>query len=94
MKRTPTFEQLREHQELAVIYPDSGRRFRVSLRSWGECLWAIRVYPEQPQPSVASNPFVTAHRLMMRPAIEEWLERLHLMPKGNGQRDIKKCGKL
>jgi hypothetical protein len=47
MKRPPTFEQLREHRELAVINPDSGRRFRVSLRGWGECLWAIRVYPDQ-----------------------------------------------
>ena len=79
MKRPPTFEQLREHRELAVINPDSGRRFRVSLRGWGECLWAIRVYPDQRKDSDSGNPFATAHRLMTRSTREEWLERLRLL---------------
>jgi hypothetical protein len=78
MKRRPTFEQLREHQERSVIHPDSGR-FRVSLRSWGGCLWAIRVHPDQRQSLDAINPFVTAHRLMERATIEQWLERQRLL---------------
>lgn len=82
MKRHPTFEQLREHQELSVIYPDSERRFRVSLRSWGGCMWAIRVYPDQRQALDSTNPFVTAHRLMERATIEQWLERLRLLRIG------------
>jgi hypothetical protein len=82
MKPHPTFEQLREHKELSVIYPDTGKCFRVSLRSWADCLWAIRVYPYQRHPSDAVNPFVTAHRLMPRAMIEQWLESLRLLRLG------------
>ena len=78
MNRRPTFEQLREARELAVINPDNGKRFRVSLRDWEGCLWAIRVYPYRPRAVDRENPFVTAHRLVPRESIEDWLGRLWL----------------
>jgi hypothetical protein len=87
MKPRPTFAQLRQHKELLVINPENGLRFRVSLRSWCDCLWFVRVYPYQRHPSDADNPFVTAHRLMPRDAIEEWLERLRLARIGTEQKD-------
>ena len=78
MKRNPTFYQLRETKKLDVINPATGARFRISLRDWAGCLWAIRVYPQSPSSSDHDNPYVTAHRLTSRDAIEEWLSRLRL----------------
>ena len=78
MKRCPTFEQLCEHRELAVVYPETGLRFRVSLRDWEGCLWAVRIYPDQMRPHDRDDPFVTAHRLLSRDTIEDWLGRLRL----------------
>ena len=79
MKRHPTFEQLREHRELPVINPATGRRFVISLRDWQGALWAVRVLPAAPRPADKINPFVQKHRLLARPVIEEWLERLRLV---------------
>ena len=70
MNRAPTFEELREKRKLDVIYPETGARFRVSLRDWEGCLWAIRVYPHTPSSCDKDNPYVTAHRMMSRDAIE------------------------
>ena len=86
MKPYPTFEQLREHRELPVINPATGRRFVISLRSWGGCMWAIQVYPDQRQALDSTNPFVTAHRLMNRDTIEQWLERLRRLRIGDEER--------
>jgi hypothetical protein len=79
MKRHPTFEQLREHRELPVINPVTGRCFVVSLRDWQGALWAVRVFPAAPRPADKINPFVQKHRLLGRPVIEEWLDRLWLV---------------
>jgi hypothetical protein len=74
----PTFEQLREFRKLDVINPENGARFRVSLRDWRECLWAIRVYPQKSIFPDKDNPFVKAHCMMDRHDIEDWLSRLIL----------------
>ncbi len=74
----PTFTQLRERRELRVVNPQNGVRFDISLADWQGALWAVRVRPEKLRPTDFDNPFVTAHRLMSRPAIEEWLGRLLL----------------
>lgn len=79
MTRRPTFELLRERRELSVVNPDTGTRFAISLRDWQGSLWAVRVRPEQLRPADFDNPFVTAHRMMSRPAIEEWLGRLRVL---------------
>lgn len=78
MKRHPTFEQLREHRELPVINPVTGRRFTISLRDWHGALWAVRVLPAAPRPADKFNPFVQKHRLLAQPVIEEWLDKLRL----------------
>ncbi len=80
MTRRPTFELLRERRELAVINPDNGVRFDISLRDWQGCIWAIRVHPHKPRPIDLENPFVTAHRIMQREDIEAWLGRLRCRP--------------
>ncbi len=81
MKRHPTFEQLREVRELNVVNPDTGVHFRISLRDWADCLWAIRVHPRCASSCDRDNPYLTAHRLMGRETIEEWLSRLELSPR-------------
>ena len=78
MTRRPTFELLRERRELSVVNPDTGTRFAISLRDWQGALWAVRVRPRELHATDWDNPFVTAHRMMSRPAIEEWLRRLQL----------------
>ena len=42
-------------------------------------LWAVRVLPAAPRPADKFNPFVQKHRLLSRPVIEEWLDRLRLV---------------
>jgi hypothetical protein len=74
----PTFEQLREFRELNVVNPENGARFRVSLQDWRECLWAIRVYPQDPRFPDKDNPYVKGHCMMDRHKIEDWLSRLKL----------------
>ena len=74
----PTFEMLREHRELRVMYPATRRRFIVSLREWQGALWGIKVVPDSPGEKDAFNPFVQKHRLLARADIEAWLERLRL----------------
>lgn len=78
MKKKPTFEFLSEQRELPVINPATGAHFTVSLRDWQGALWAVRVKPAVPRPADKGNPFVQRHRLMARPVIEAWLERLNL----------------
>jgi len=78
MKHRPTFELLRERRELAVLNPDNGARFTISLRDWQGLLWAVRVRPSVWSGRDWDNPFVTAHRLLSREAIEAWLGRLRL----------------
>jgi hypothetical protein len=70
MKRKPTFELLSGRRELPVINPAMGRRF---------VIWAVRVLPAAPCPADKVNPFVQKHRLLSRPVIEEWLDRLRLV---------------
>ena len=73
----PTFALLREKRRLRVSNPENGARFTISLRDWQDLLWAVKVEPElrwrQP-----SNPYTTAHRIMARRRIEEWLAELRL----------------
>jgi hypothetical protein len=78
MKRAPTFEQLREHRKLPVVYPETGRRFTISLWDWEGVLWGVRVLPDKPRPSDADNEIVQSHRMVSRAWIEEWLGRLRL----------------
>ena len=80
MSGRPTLEMLREHRELRVVYPATGRRFTVSLRDWQGALWAVKVVPETPGASDAFNPFVRQHRLLARSCIEDWLACLRLSP--------------
>ena len=75
----PTFELLSERRELPVINPATGRRFIISLRDWQGALWAVRVLPAAARPADKINPFVQKHRLLARPVIEEWLQRLRLV---------------
>ena len=89
MTRRPTFELLRERRELAVLNPDTGTRFDISLRDWQGSLWAVRVRPETLRAVDFDNPFVTAHRMMSRPAIEDWLGRLRLLvTRGRAARSL------
>ena len=84
MKRTaahaPTFALLREKRRLAVCNPENGARFTISLRDWEEIIWAVRVHPD-PEWRHHVTPHTTAHRMMSRIAIENWLEGLR-MTKG------------
>jgi hypothetical protein len=79
MSRRPTFEMLRERGELQVVYPATRRRFTISLRDWAGVLWAVKIIPAVPQAADGFNPFAQQHRLLSRPCIEEWLERLRLV---------------
>ncbi len=67
-----------QRRELSVIYPETGKRFTITLRDWQGVLWAVRVHPSTPTPADRSNPFVTKHRILNRTVIEEWLQRLCL----------------
>jgi len=82
MKRCPTFEQFREIRQLAVVNPDNGVRFSISLRDWEGVLWAVAVRPCELDKSDWDNPFVTAHRVLSRETIEEWLGRLRVERRG------------
>ena len=76
-RNTPTFALLREKRRLAVRNPENGARFTISLRDWQSMLWAIRVHPE-PKWRQRDNAYTTAHRIMPRPRIEDWLAELRL----------------
>ena len=76
-KNRPTFALLREKRRLAVCVPESGIRFTISLRNWEEILWAVRIYPE-PEWRQYRTSHTTAHRIMPRMQIEDWLEGLRL----------------
>ena len=79
MKKTaPTFALLREKRRLAVRNPENGVRFEISLRDWAEVLWAVRVHPAPGTPR-PRNPYTSAHRILPRPRIEEWLSELRLV---------------
>lgn len=82
MKPNPTFDRLCETRELDVVNPATGTRFHISLRDWAGGLWAIQVYPQLSCSSNHDNPYVTAHRLMGRETIEEWLSQLKLAQPG------------
>ena len=75
--RRPTFELLREKRRLAVVNPENGLRFTISLRDWERCVWAVRVVRHEPAKR-RPDPFETAHRMLSLDAIEEWLGRLVL----------------
>lgn len=92
--KSPTFTQLRERRELRVVNPRTGVRFAVSLADWQGALWAVRVRPEKLRPSDSDNPFVTAHRLLPRPVIEDWLAGLRLLRSAGRNRlsDRLACG--
>lgn len=74
----PTFALLREKRRLAVCNPENGARFIISLRNWQEMLWAVRVHPE-PKCRQHRNAYTTAHRIMLRTRIEDWLSELQLV---------------
>ena len=76
-QRTPTFALLREKRRLAVRNPENGARFTISLRDWQSMLWAVRVHPERKWRQ-RDNAYTTAHRIMPRPRIEDWLAELRL----------------
>ena len=84
--KSPTFTQLRERRELRVVNPRTGVRFAVSLADWQGALWAVRVRPAKLRASDCDNPFVTAHRLLPRPVIEDWLAGLRLAGPGRQNR--------
>jgi len=73
----PTFALLREKRRLTVRNPENGARFTISLRDWQSMLWAVRVHPERKwrQPG---NAYTTAHRILPRTRIEDWLAELRL----------------
>lgn len=73
----PTFALLREKRRLAVCNPRNGVRFVVSLRDWEEMLWAVRVHPG-PGDRRRRGSYTTAHRVMARVRIEDWLSELRL----------------
>ena len=75
---TPTFTLLCEKRRLAVRNPENSARFIISLRDWQSMLWAVRVRPE-PKWRQRGNAFTTAHRIMPRPRIEDWLADLRLV---------------
>jgi hypothetical protein len=79
MSRRPTFELLREKRELSVISPRTRARFTVSLRDWQGVLCSIRIHPHVKKPTDHRNPFVSAHRMMSRSRIEDWLSSLRLV---------------
>lgn len=64
-------------RRLAVINPVNGLRFTISLRDWEQCVWAVRVIPQE-RGSGPPDAYETAHRLISREAIEDWLTRLEL----------------
>lgn len=64
-------------RRLAVVNPLTGLRFKISLRDWEQCVWAVRVIPQERQ-SGPLDAYETAHRLISRAAIEAWLSRLEL----------------
>ena len=76
-KAAPTFALLREKRRLAVRNPENGARFTISLRDWQQMLWAVRVHPE-PQWRQPGNAYTTAHRILPRTRIEDWLAELQL----------------
>ena len=76
-QRTPTFALLRGKRRLAVRNPAHGARFTSSLRDWQSMLWAVRVHPE-PKWRQRDNAYTTAHRIMPRVRIEDWLAELRL----------------
>ena len=78
--RTPTFALLAEKGRLAVVNPENGRRFVISLRDWERWLWAVRVIPHEP-PARPPDAYETAHRLISQDALEIWLGHLQLDPK-------------
>ena len=73
----PTFALLWEKRSLAVCNPENGARFTISLRNWQEMLWAVRVHPE-PKWRQRGNPYTTAHRILPRERIEDWLAELRM----------------
>ena len=73
----PTFALLREKRRLRVRNPENGARFTISLRDWQAMLWAVRVHPEPPLRQ-RGNPYTTAHRILPRTRIEDWLAELQL----------------
>jgi hypothetical protein len=73
----PTFALLREKRELRVRNPENGARFTISLRDWQSMLWAVRVHPE-PEWRQRGNAYTTAHRILPRTRIEDWLAELQL----------------
>lgn len=73
----PTFALLREKRRLRVRNPENGARFTISLRDWQAMLWAVRVHPE-PQWRHAGDAYTTAHRILPRTRIEDWLGELQL----------------
>ena len=73
----PTFALLREKRRLRVRNPENDARFTISLRDWQSMLWAVRVHPE-PQWRQPGNAFTTAHRILPRTRIEDWLAELRL----------------
>jgi len=84
--KPPTFTQLRERRELREVNPQNGVRFDISLADWQGALWAVRVRPEKLRPTDFDNPFVTTHRLLPRPVIEDWLAGLRLARPGRRNR--------
>lgn len=78
--RKPTFEMLLAKRRLAVVNPENGHRFVISLRDWERCLWAVRVIPHEP-PARPPDAYETAHRLINQDALEIWLDHLLLDPK-------------
>lgn len=77
-EKAPTFALLQEKRLIRVKNPEDGTRFTISLRDWQEMLWAVRVLPE-PEWRAEKNPFTTAHRILPRPRIEDWLAELRLV---------------
>ena len=73
----PTFALLREKRRLRVRNPENGVRFTISLRGWQAMLWAVRVHPEPPWRQ-SGNAYTTAHRILPRTRIEDWLAELQL----------------
>jgi len=76
-KPKPTFALLREKRRLRVCNPVNGARFTISLRGWQDMLWAVRVLPE-PRWRQPGNAYTTAHRILPRIRIEDWLAELQL----------------
>ena len=74
---TPTFALLREKRRLAVCNPENGARFTISLRDWQAMLWAVRVIPA-PKWRQPGNAYTTAHRILPRAQIEDWLAELQI----------------